>query len=172
LKSWIDVRLGPALRQRVDVEDILQETSLQAVKSMSAFQWRGEESFLYWLSRIAENSILREADRQKRSKQIPLKVDLSNGNVSLSRAHRREERFDRLRKALDDLHPDHRKVILLSRLEGLSLREIAVRMNRTPNAVSHLLMRALRKLKGFFGETESFRLPPHRLNSEEVEHDE
>ena len=58
--------------------------------------------------------------------------------VSPSRALRRHERLDRLQEALDSLSPDHRQVIVLARLKGLRIKEIAERMDRSPNAVALL----------------------------------
>jgi len=57
-------------------------------------------------------------------------------------------------------------VIRLARFEGLSLKEIAGRMGRTPGAVAQLLARALRKLRATFGETESYHLPAQSLYEE------
>ena len=52
---------------------------------------------------------------------------------------------------------------LLARIEGLSLAEVAERMNRSQGAVAQLLWRALRALRDRFGDTESFHLPERRL---------
>ena len=76
---------------------------------------------------------------------------------------RRSERFDRLEEALKTLSPDHRQVITMARVDGLKIKEIAERMNRSPNAVMQLLWRALEKLKASFGETESLHLPDRNL---------
>lgn len=76
---------------------------------------------------------------------------------------RRHERFDRLEAAVKKLTPEYRQVVLLSRIEGLSAKEIADRMNRSPNAVRHLIVRALRELRAHFGDTESLHLPDRRF---------
>ena len=51
-------------------------------------------------------------------------------------------------------------------IEGLKIKEIAERMNRSPAAVKQLLSRALVKLKASFGETESLHLPDRELRGE------
>lgn len=84
---------------------------------------------------------------------------------------RSEERFDRLRAALDRLSPDHRQVILLARIEGLPMEEVGKRMGRSANAAAQLLWRALQKLRLTFGETESFGMP-NRTLGEGASHDE
>ena len=86
--------------------------------------------------------------------------------TSPSTAARREERFERLKNALERLSPEHGKVILLARVERIPGREIAVRMHRSPQAVAKLLSRALLKLKEEFGDTESLHLPDRTLRGE------
>ena len=53
---------------------------------------------------------------------------------------------------------------MLVRLEGLSIKTAAERMNKTPKAALHLLARGLKKLKEILVDTESLRLPPKRLD--------
>ncbi|MGA0868870.1 MAG: RNA polymerase sigma factor [Planctomycetota bacterium] len=48
--------------------------------------------------------------------------------------------------ALDLKDPDHREVVLLSKIEGLPAKEIAARMGRSENAVHLLLSRAIKRL--------------------------
>ena len=57
----------------------------------------------------------------------------------------------------------HRQVILLTLLEMLPAREVALRMDRSEKAVSMLLFRAMRALREVFGDTSSLTLPrePH-----------
>ena len=66
LRNWIEIRLGAGLRKTIEVDDIVQEVSLQALRSIPRFEWKGEEALLYWLSRIAENVIRNAADRRRR----------------------------------------------------------------------------------------------------------
>ena len=74
----------------------------------------------------------------------------------------REERFERLEKALDSLAREYRKVIHLVSVRNLSMREAAERMARSPEAVSMLQPRALRKLRVVYGRADSERLHlPH-----------
>jgi RNA polymerase sigma factor (sigma-70 family) len=77
---------------------------------------------------------------------------------------RREERFERLEKALDSLPHDYRTVITLMKVRGLSLKDVARRMGRSPDAVTMLHLRVLRKLRAAYGEanTESLHLPHDR----------
>ena len=162
LESFVRSRVGGHLRQEVEVEDVLQETYVQALTSISRFHWTGSESLLRWLNGIAQHVILSSAREQRKQKGRVLYVEqeLPNNDPTPSGAMRREERSDRLRDALNGLKPDHREAICLVRLEGLRVKEAAQRMNRTPKAVMHLLARGLKELRDSFGDTESLNLSP------------
>ncbi|MBI4583245.1 MAG: sigma-70 family RNA polymerase sigma factor [Planctomycetes bacterium] len=77
---------------------------------------------------------------------------------SPSKVLQREERYRRFEKAIASLSPDYREVLRLVRLEGLSVTEVAKQLNRSPHAVSQLLLRALKKLRQSFKRTGSLRL--------------
>ncbi len=172
LQSFIEFRLGSHLKQALDQHDVLQETLLKAYESIAQFRRGDDKSFLRWLRAIAEHVILAAARKQRREHQVRLTTDVAEDESSPSKALQRDERFDRLQDAMTSLSPEHREVIMLARIQELSIVEIAERMDRTPNAVSHLLLRALRKLKSSFGDTESLHLPPRRLTHGDTEHGE
>lgn len=170
--AWVASRIGPQLRARVSVDDVIQETFLWALQGIARLEWRGEESFNHWLISIAKHVISREADRQERHPMLALDCEVAGGGVSPSKALRRGERFDRLEKAMRDLSPEHRRVIELARIERLPVQEIARRLGRSPNATSQLLSRALKKLRASFGDTESLGLPERSLDLKEGGKDE
>jgi RNA polymerase sigma-70 factor (ECF subfamily) len=166
LATVVFLKLGAHVRQAVEVEDVLQESFLRALRDLQRFEWRGGDSFFQWVRTIAEHVILESVNRLKVRKAAPLEGEVADEVTSQSRALRREERFDRLQSALRSLSPDHRKVILLAKVERLAIQDIARVMDRSPDAVSNLLARALRKLKETFGETESLHLPDRALGEE------
>jgi RNA polymerase sigma-70 factor (ECF subfamily) len=163
VRSHLELRLREPARRKVDVDDLLQETFLRALQKIGSFRWQGEESFLRWLRGIGTNVVLQAAGRLARDAMLTLDPAFPAADLSQSRALRRQERFERLQEALDKLSPDHRQVILLARVERVPISEIATRMDRSPGAVSHLLMRAVQKLREAFGQTESFHLPDRSL---------
>ena len=171
LQTWIRLRLGEHLRAHVELDDVFQETVLRALRSMGGFQWRGERAFSNWLARIAENAIREQARGLARDQAAPLSDELPGEIVSPSRAQRRGERFERLRAALEGLDPVSRRVVELSRLEGRSLKDIAALVDRSPNAVALVLMRAQRRLRERLGDTESLGLPDRALPRVEPETD-
>ncbi len=167
LDARIRSKTSERLRSQEEPEDLLQETLLRAFESVDTFEWRREDGFCRWLFGIADHVILKAAKRNRRVFKLNLCHEAADSGVSPSRAMRREERRTRFESALANLSPEHREVILLTRFEGCSLKETARRMNRTPAAIGQLVARALKKLKGSFGDTESLHLPPQDLEDSE-----
>ncbi len=172
LQALICARLGPELSAQVEVEDVLQETLTRAYGSIVRFRWQGDDSLMRWLGGIAENVILKEARRARRSHaHRGLDQETSSGEIPVWKIIQRQERFERLQNALGRLSPDHREVILLARVKRVRSDEIARRMQRSKAAVAQLLARALKKLRLEFGDTESLHLPPWTLDSDDASHE-
>jgi RNA polymerase sigma-70 factor (ECF subfamily) len=158
LAVLIHYKLGASLRERVEVDDILQEVFLAASKDIGNFTYRSPGSFMSWLSRIAEHVIVDEARSQARQKRRAAEVVRfrSAGNPggpepvdseTPSRILMQKEVTKDLLGRLDALAPDYRDVILMAKVEGLSSAEIAERMGRSREAIAVLLHRALQRLR-------------------------
>jgi RNA polymerase sigma-70 factor, ECF subfamily len=182
LEQWIERGVGSTLRKRMGVEDLVQEAFLKVQGSLASFRWEGEPAFWRWLVTIADH-IIQEAGRkvaaEKRSpeKEIPLDRSFDSGDgrphamhdfvetsvTSPSRTIARQERFARFQRAIGLLRPEDREVILAVAVNGIPVRDVAKQMGRSPEAISMLLLRAMRKLRATFGDvgsSESLRLPP------------
>lgn len=159
VEAWSRFQLGPKL----DPEDTIQETFIRAHRALPRFEWDGDDSFFRWLCGIAKRALAQMAEDARKARPPSTAADVPVGTPSPSQILRRHERFDRLEAAVEKLTPEYRQVVLLSRVEGLSAKEIADRMNRSPNAVRHLIVRALRELRAHFGDTESLHLPDRRF---------
>jgi RNA polymerase sigma-70 factor (subfamily 1) len=153
----IHYKLGAPLRERVEVDDILQEVFLAASKDIGSFTYRSPGSFMSWLSCIADHVIIDEVRSQARRKRAAEVVRFrSAGNpggpepadsATPSRILMQKEGARDLLGRLDALAPDYRDVILMAKVEGLSSAEIAERMGRSREAVAVLLHRALQRLR-------------------------
>ena len=159
VKSWTRFQLG----RRLDPEEVLQETFVRAFRTLGSFEWRDHDSFFRWLCGIAKRALAQLAEEAHRGERAKTLESLPEKGPSGSKVLRREERLERLEAGLRALAPDYRQVLLLSRIEGLTAPQIAERMNRSPNAVRHLIVRALRELRAKFGDTESLSLPQRQL---------
>ncbi len=162
LEQLVRFRLGASLRRHVALEDVLQETYLRAFRTIDRFTRRSEDSFFQWLSGIARN-VIREQCRANLPMEELVGKEPQTESASASKNLRRGERLDRLQTALDELPPDYRRVLRGFLVEKLPLTEIARGMGRSPNAVSLLLLRANRKLRETFGDTQSLHLPADEL---------
>ncbi len=166
LRTVIQMRLGKGLRLRLEADDLLQDTTIRALEAIHRFVWQGEGSFERWLQGVAENVILEACRRCGRNPKFGVVEDIPVRDISPSKHMRRSERFERLQEAMRELPADYREVILLARIEGLKVQEIADRMGRTVSSVKNLLLRAMRRLRRSFGETESLHLPARRFDRE------
>lgn len=151
-------RLGPQLRGLVEIDDILQETLLKAYVQLDQFTYRAPGSFLRWTSRIMDHVIADTAryhGRQKRhaAEMLPLRSEGAPGGLepvdskTPSRLLAQDENLRALLRELDELPDDYREVILLTRLEGMSTREVAERMGKSREAIALLLHRALKRFR-------------------------
>ena len=181
LQSFAKLRIKRDLLERVEIDDVLQEIYLRAFQSLEQFEWRTDGCFYRWLAGIGRHVIQNltryhiQTEKRNPGREVPWRQDCPGGDVldlgnllqakgtSPSNAMRRNERFEHLAKSLGQLSEDHREVLILARVEGLSTNEIAQRMGRSPAAVSMLVLRALRELKAIFGSTDSFHLPSRSL---------
>lgn len=162
LESFVRSRVRPQLRERLDAAELAHETFSRAFESLARFDGADEDAWLAWLAGIAKNVVLKEVEKLGRGRPLRLARDVSDHQPSPSRIARREERLVRLHDAFQGLPDDYREVIQLCRIDGLRIRDVADRMNRSPDAIKKLLWRALKELKIRFGDTESLHLPaPH-----------
>ena len=170
LQTAVRHHLGARRDAAVEVDDVVQETFARAFGAVDRFTWRGEDSLYPWLYGIAKNVALRFAEKSNKLHSLEIPERLAADDIAPSKAARRDERFDRLERCLEKLKPEYREVLRLARLEGLTVHEIAERMNRTEYSVKHLIARAIRQLRESFGDTESLTLPPRSLGQKKGRH--
>ena len=169
VRRIVRLRMGSELRSKLESMDIVQDSLMSALRNLKDFNYSNEGDFLRWLSRIAENQIrgnldqLHAAKRDMR-KEVPLEQRSTHthnsggqdlcpvSQTTPSLIFSRREDLDKLEHAMDLLKPAHRQVIILARIEGLAHKDIAARMDKSPDAVGMLLSRALLALtKAFEG---------------------
>ena len=165
---WIvRLRMGGELRSKLESMDLAQDVFIYALRDLGNFTYKNEGDFLRWLSKIAENRLRDNLDRLHANKRNIRKevrfdihrpttensfvgsaepIDLTTPSAIMSK----REDLTRLTKAIDTLKPEYRKVILLTKIEGLSYKEIADRMGKSGDAVRMLVSRAIAALSGAF----------------------
>jgi RNA polymerase sigma-70 factor, ECF subfamily len=131
-----------------DADDVLQETFAGAFRSLRRFE--GRSSVKTWLSRI----LVTQAALWRRGKGARRAMSLSEGTAGQEPAapargtgpDRVAWRMD-LQAALDKLSHDHREVIVLRELQGLSYDEIAQALGIPRGTVESRLFRARAELR-------------------------
>ena len=150
LVLWVTTRLSPALRAKVEPEDVVQEILLSVHKSLEGFQGEDDRAFLRWLFTVAENRIRDQADHfgaLKRKTPEPI----SPHQTGPQTAAVRNEMAIKVKDALTRLNENHRQVIQMRRFEELEIAEIAQKMGKSENAVRILYCRAIQALRQELG---------------------
>ena len=165
---WIvRLRMGKELRSKLESMDVVQDVLVSALKDLGDFTYRDDGDFLRWLSRITENRLRDNVDRlhaHKRDIRREVRPDNhgpSSGGKSFgvrgpveattpSMIMSRREELDELAKAMDELKPEYKEVIVLTKIEGLSYQEIAGRLGKSDEAVRKLVSRGMSVLTGVF----------------------
>jgi len=147
-------------RDRAVAEDVLQQTFLKVHRARSAYV-RGADP-LPWIYAIAHRTFLDEARRQKRAiakvdkeGEVPETAAAITG-IAAEAAADQEPRVDpelakRALAAIDDLPPQQREAVILTKLEGRSVAEAAEIAGTTVGAMkvrAHRGYVALRKALG------------------------
>lgn len=160
VRWMIRLRMGKKLCSKLESMDIVQDTLLNALKGLDHFTYNSEGDFVRWLSKISENELRRSlkklhADKRDICKEVRLDgcdpttgstfvkihgpIDATTPSVIMSR----KEDLNKLEKAMDELKPEYREAIILTKIEGLSYKEISKRLGKSNDAVRKLVSRAI-----------------------------
>jgi RNA polymerase sigma-70 factor, ECF subfamily len=145
------------LRDREEAWDVSQEAFIRAYQALPSF--RGQSAFYTWLYRIVMNVA---ADRARSrgargrafgTERVPeedwdrVLPDQNPGDEAPDAKAARLEQRQKIVQALDTLPEHHRKIVVLSDLEGLSYREIAETLEIPMGTVMSRLHNARKRLR-------------------------
>jgi RNA polymerase sigma-70 factor (ECF subfamily) len=124
-------------------EDLAQETFIVAQRQLRNFESRS--SLSTWLFGIAHNQV-RNAVRKRKLEPVDWTMDAGTTNPESTLIDR-----EALRKALGGLSEEHREVVLLHEVEGLSYDEAAEVLGIPPGTVKSRLHHAFLNLRRALG---------------------
>ena len=168
IMAFINKRVGGHLRRKMELDDIFQEASLEAVRSLEKVDLSQREP-IQWLFQICERKIIdghrkyfasqkRDASREA---AIPEGSQAAGGLANLlvaslttpSEAFSRDQKQLRMLAALDTLPETQREALRLRYLIGLPSKEIAAKLGKSDGAVRVMLSRGLSRLQELLVES-------------------
>jgi len=158
---FVELRLDPQLRARVDPSDVVQEAQMEAVRRLDGYLGEAVMPFRLWLRQIAQDRLLmlrrRHCGAQRRavSREVALPDgsslafarQLLAGGTSPSARLAASELVQRVRQAVAQMPEADQEIVLLRNFEGLSNREVAHLLAIQPATASQRYGRALLRLR-------------------------
>jgi RNA polymerase sigma-70 factor (ECF subfamily) len=160
LLQFVELRMDPRIRGRVDPSDVVQETQLEVYRRLGDFLDRRPMPFHVWLRKTAYERLLmarrqhveaaqravgRERPLTDRSSLLFARRILARGSTP-RRSLGRRELVRRLHQALAELPDDDREILVMRNLEERSYQEIACIVDIEPAAARQRHGRALIRL--------------------------
>lgn len=155
---------------RDDAEDLVQHSFLKAYSNLASF--RGQSSFYTWLYRILYNLSIDLSRKAYRRSEMQVEEGVSieaiasrvGGDpeqymghvVGPEEAFNRAEMREAFSEALEELSPEHRSVLMLREIEGLSYAEISETVGCTKGTVMSRLHHARKRMQARLRELLSF----------------
>jgi RNA polymerase sigma-70 factor, ECF subfamily len=148
-----------------DAMDIAQETFVRVHKYLPSF--KGDSSFFTWTYRIATNLCLDAARKKGRGERIDVdegdeaEIEAamdppSHALAGPARQALNQELKEKMDEALQGLSENHRAILLLREVEGLSYEELAkvlgIRKGTVMSRLFHARLKMQNKLREYLGE--------------------
>ncbi len=175
LGRMVRFRMDRRLRSRLDMDDVLQEGYLAALKRLPNYGKGTVLSPFVWLRTIVSNALVdlhryhlgaqkraagRETPLQRRgaadTTATSMAMQLTGHLTSPTQAAVRAELFGIVEQALDGMDAIDREVLALRHFEHLTNSEAAEALGIQQKAASIRYVRALRRLKGILSDVPGF----------------
>jgi RNA polymerase sigma-70 factor (ECF subfamily) len=169
LLAYIDRRLGPTLRGKLDPQDVAQEVAVKALHELPGADLAGRDPF-GWLCHLAEQCVIDghryfAAGKRDAGRERPANVAVGDGSQDLAamlagsmttptQAVVRNERQRRLQEVIGSLPAEHREALRLRYVDGLSTKGVAGRLGKSDVATRVLLSRLVHQLQEMLGADE------------------
>lgn len=138
----IERTLSRIFGSRVDVEDVLQQTFVAAIRAFPSF--RGEASVRTWLTSIAVR--FAQDRRQRAERRLALVEESPQDGGDLEHALDARRRVQRLRAVLAGIDAKKRTAFVLHVVEGRRIEEVAALVGASVAATKSRIFFARREL--------------------------
>jgi RNA polymerase sigma-70 factor, ECF subfamily len=134
-----------------EAEDLAQETFVKAYRNLGKF--RHESNFYTWLYRIAVNLVYTQSKKYSRRRMLFTAAVMSGDSLGArwpatpEELAQSEEVKEMILKAIHQLDPRFRQVLILKELEGLEVAEVAKILGLPEGTVKSRLFRAREDLR-------------------------
>ena len=170
-------------RNPEDANDLAQDAFLKAYQNLAGF--KGDSSFSLWIYRLTSNlciDFLRKEKRRTKSSLTYLddagetqELEIVDERFTPERALEKTEAIEQLQKGLDTLTAEHREILLMREIDGLSYDEIAEVLNISSGTVKSRIARARQNLtkllleeRNFFEKTSSCETQGEKIGAHNV----
>lgn len=150
-----------------DALDASQDAFLRAFQNLKSFRFESRVSV--WLYRLTYNASMDIIKKSRRGRIVPLPTDEEGSELDIpddapppEEAVQRREELESVRRAVLELDPDKRRIILMREYQNMSYTAIAQALGVEEGTVKSRLARArmalaekLKKNGTFSGETQS-----------------
>ena len=134
------------VRHQMTAEDLAGEVFTRLIEQLA--QGRGPDRHLRaWLYRVAHNLAVDHMRGQSYGQAVPLEEWTAGGSQNVAADAERAIVWQQACRALDELTPEQRAVIILKYLEGWSNQEVARVLETTIGAVKALQHRGLAAMR-------------------------
>ncbi len=136
-----------------DVEDVVQEIFIAAIRSLKGFEQRSQ--FSTWLYTIVNRQIADYYRKRARTIHEGQTVQLDDIENTMSAPQHNREHMDEhllIARALDALPEHYREVILMRLVDQCAFAEIAERRGQSVDAVKSLYRRAIQAIHAQVGD--------------------
>lgn len=147
--------------------DLAQEAFLNAWRGLKFF--KGDSAFSTWVYRLASNACIDHLRRQKRRQDIsaPMPVDeeddtppdIPDDRFQPEQELERQELRNAVSAGLEQLSDEHRQVLVMREINGLSYQEIADVLDLEAGTVKSRIARARNSLRKILLEQGNFFAP-------------
>lgn len=159
--------MNEALQAKGGASDLVQETFLEAARDFPRFHGVSSAELCAWLRCLLVHRLAKQGRRFRKTRkrridrECRLQELLPDGaedfplfalDPTPSQNVVDQEQLERLRRAIERLPEDYRRVVQLRYQEGLTFEAVGERMGRTATAARLLWRRALERIKHVIGD--------------------